>query len=99
MLKSVSEFKADGESYVTSSQIPPEVSGTGSAIDITLTINLRRGLIRDYEVKIEATRRVSGVRVEVPISDQRIVILTYLPIAAIAIPEEAREKLPAPVRP
>lgn len=99
MLKSVSEFEAAGESYVTSSQIPPEVSGTGSAVDITLTINLRRGLIRDYEVKIEATRRVSRARVEVPISDQRIVILTYLPIAAIAIPEEAREKLPASVRP
>ena len=52
------------------------------------------GIIRDYEVKIEGTRSVSGARIQLPVSDQRIVILTYLPVK-IDIPDEAREKLAA----
>jgi hypothetical protein len=54
---------------------------------------LSSGLIRDYEVKVDSTRTVTRARVRVPISEQRIVIITYLPIRKIDIPEEAREKL------
>ena len=61
-------------------------------------MNVKNGIIRDYEVKIEAVRRVARSRVQVPISEQRIVILTYVPINRVDLPEAALAKLP-PVRP
>jgi hypothetical protein len=36
---------------------------------------------------------VTRARLRVPISDQRIVIIKYLPVTRIDIPREAREKL------
>ena len=60
---------------------------------VTVTMNLRNGVIRDYEVKVEATRRATRARISIPVSDQRIVILTYLPISRIDVPTEAKEKL------
>ena len=60
-----------------------------------VTMNVRNGMIRDYEVKIDATRRATRARIAVPISEQRIVILTYVPVSRIDVPEEARAKLAA----
>lgn len=60
---------------------------------VTLSINLRGGVIRDYEVKIEGIRRATRARVAVPVSEQRIVVVTYVPVSRIDVPAEAREKL------
>jgi hypothetical protein len=101
MMNSAGEFMVAGDTYVAKGRVYPNAPpGTkpedaGPGVDIELTINLSRGMIRDYEVKVESTRAVTRARVQVPISDQRIVILTYLPVRRIAIPEEARLKLNA----
>ena len=60
---------------------------------MTVTINLGKGIVRDYEVRINATQSIARTRVQLPISEQRIVILTYLPVSRLTIPDEAREKL------
>jgi hypothetical protein len=49
--------------------------------------------VRDYEVKIEGTRRATRARIAVPITEQRIVIVTYVPVGRIDIPAEALAKL------
>jgi hypothetical protein len=63
--------------------------------NVTVTMNLRGGMIRDYEVKIEGTRRATRARISVPVTEQRIVILTYVPVSRIDIPFEAGQKLDA----
>ena len=61
--------------------------------DVAVTMHLRGGVIRDYEVSIEGTQRYTRSRVQLQVSDQRIVVLTYLPVTKIDLPEEARAKL------
>lgn len=65
------------------------------SIDVKLTLNVRHGVVRDYEVKIEAVRHATRARLAVPISEQRMVVITYVPVPRIALPEEARAKLAA----
>jgi hypothetical protein len=98
MLNSSGSFEVNDDTYVTKGRLRQGGSGgnpedAGPPIDVTLTINLRNGMVRDYEVQVDATRAITRARVPVSISDQRIVILTYLPISRIEIPEDAREKL------
>ncbi len=99
LLKSTQVFESTGDSYTTSGRLSSGGGTSGNPaeapppIDVTVTLNLRSGVIRDYEVKIDATQSVSRSRVQIPVSEQRIVILTYLPVARISIPDEAREKL------
>lgn len=98
-LKSSGEFETTGDGYIArirsraGDPAKPNDDDTEPATLVTVTMNLRSGIIRDYEVKIEGTRRATRSRISVPVSDQRIVILTYLPITRIDIPAEAREKL------
>lgn len=73
----------------------PNDDDTEPATNVTLVLNLRGGVIRDYEVKIEGIRRATRARVAVPISEQRIVIVTYVPVSRLDVPPEAREKLAA----
>jgi hypothetical protein len=100
-LNASGDFVASGDSYVVQRRIRPEGSSKSSAEDATpaaeviLTMNLRSGLIRDYELKIEGTQPVTRARLPVKVSDQRIVIITYLPVSRIAIPDDARAKLKA----
>lgn len=61
--------------------------------DVTITIHLRGGVIRDYEISIEGSRAVTRARVKVPIKEHRIVILTYVPVSRLDVPADAREKL------
>ena len=100
-LKSNATFDFDGESYLTQIRSrggdpsqPNRYEGE-PAIDVTVRMNLRNGVIRDYEVSIAAIRRATRARVQVPISEQRITILTYVPVSRIDLPEEARAKLQA----
>ena len=60
---------------------------------VLFLVALVYGMVRDYEVKLEGTQRTTRARIAIPISEQRIVIITYVPITRIDIPPEAREKL------
>lgn len=98
-LKSSGEFESLADSYIAKIRSragdpsKPNEDETEPATNVTVTMNLRGGVIRDYEVKIEGTRRATRARISVPVSEQRIVILTYVPVGRIDIPHEAREKL------
>jgi hypothetical protein len=100
-LKSNAEFESLADSYVAKIRSRagdpsrPNEDETEPATNVTVTMNLRGGVIRDYEVKIEGTRRATRARISVPVSEQRIVILTYVPVSRVDIPHEAREKLKA----
>jgi hypothetical protein len=98
-LKSSGEFETLADSYVAKIRsragdpTKPNEDASEPATNVTVTMNLRGGIIRDYEVKVEGTRRATRARIAVPVSDQRIVVLTYVPVSRIDIPPEAREKL------
>ncbi len=99
LLKVNGPFAATGDSYTVTAQL--RTPGSGNSTEdasqpptlVTITMNLRSGIIRDYEIKIEATRAVTRSRVQVPISEQRIVVLTYVPVSKIDMPSEAGDKL------
>jgi hypothetical protein len=98
-LKSTGEFQVNGSTYIAhlrmnSSGAPATGEDGEPTTNVTVTMNLRGGNIRDYEIKTEGTRRTRG-RIAVPVSDQRIVIITYVPVSRIDIPPEARQKLEA----
>jgi hypothetical protein len=103
-LKSSGEFESTGDGYIAhirsraGDPARPNEDEAEPATNVTVTMNLRGGVIRDYEVKIEGTRRTTRSRIAVPVSEQRIVILTYVPVSRIDVPAEAREKL-KPARP
>jgi hypothetical protein len=98
-LASDGEFESTGSGYVArlrrggASSARPGEDDAEPATQVTVTMNLRGGLIRDYEVRIETTRRTGRSRLAVPVGEQRIVVLTYVPINRIDVPAEAREKL------
>jgi hypothetical protein len=98
-LKSMAEFETLADTYIarirsrTGDPAKPNEDESEPATNVTVTMNLRGGVIRDYEVKIEATRRATRARIAVPVSEQRIVIVTYVPVSRIDVPPEAREKL------
>jgi hypothetical protein len=100
-LKSNGEFESTGDGYIArirsraGDPARPNEDDAEPATEVTVTMNLRGGMIRDYEVKIEGTRRATRARIAVPVSEQRIVILTYLPVSRIDIPSEAQDKLKA----
>lgn len=98
-LKSGGEFEATGDGYIVrlrsraGDPSKPNDDEAEPATNVTVTMNLRGGVIRDYEVKLEGTRRTARSRLALPVSEQRIVILTYVPVNRIDIPLEAQEKL------
>ncbi len=100
-LKSNATFEFNGDSYTvhlrsrSGDPARPNDDDLEPATQVTVTMNLRSGVIRDYEVKIEGSRRATRARIAVPISEQRIVILTYVPVSRVDLPSEAREKLAA----
>lgn len=98
-LKSNVAFESIGDGYVarlrsrSGDPARPNDSENEPATEVTVTMNLRGGMIRDYEVKLEGTQRATRARIAVPVSEQRVVIITYVPVSRIDIPPEAREKL------
>lgn len=98
-LKGNAEFEVLADSYIAKIRsragdpARPNEDETEPATNVTVTMNLRGGIIRDYEVKIEGTRRATRARISIPVSEQRIVVLTYVPVSRIDIPYEAGEKL------
>jgi hypothetical protein len=97
-LKSPVNFEVQGNAYTArirfNSTGQPSTAEDGEpATTVTVTMNLSGGAVRDYEIKIEGTRREGRSRIGIPVSEQRIVIITYLPVSRITIPPEAKEKL------
>lgn len=70
----------------------PEAQSVGNA---TISIHVTGGIIRDYELKTEISRRVTRSRISIVSYSDCIVILSYLPVGRIDVPEEARAKLKA----
>jgi len=99
LLKSNGEFDFNGDSYVihirsrAGDPAKPNDDEDEPATHVTVTLNLRGGVIRDYEVRMEGTRRSARSRITLPVSEQRIVILTYVPVSRIDAPAEAKEKI------
>jgi hypothetical protein len=100
-LHRAAEIESSGDTYIARARIradgtvSSETDDSGPSINVTVAMNVQGGVIRDYEVKVDTTRPVTRARVQVPVSDQRIVIITYLPVSRISIPNEAWEKLKA----
>lgn len=86
----------ESDTYILRARIRRGVSGpvdpedNSPTVDITLTIRVRSGLVRDYDVAIEGTQLVGRSRVSV--SDHRTVILSYVPVSRVDVPAEARAK-------
>ncbi|MBL9199193.1 MAG: hypothetical protein JNL39_01750 [Opitutaceae bacterium] len=99
------DYETTGEGYIArirsraGDPAKPNDDEAEPGTSVTLVLNLRGGVIRDYEVKIEGIRRATRARVAVPISEQRIVVITYLPVSRIEAPAAALEKLAAVRRP
>jgi hypothetical protein len=96
------DIEAAGDSYIAHARIHGDGSKASDeddgqpVYDVTMTLNLSGGVVRDYEVKLAGTRRAPGrIRTPLQVNDQRIVVITYLPISKIVIPPEAQEKLAA----
>lgn len=69
-----------------------------SSAEVTITIHVHEGIVRDYEVEIEGSRRAT--RMTVPVVEHRIVILTHVSLTKVDAPSAAFEELelarPAP---
>src|SRR5882672_2113400 len=102
LLKMPIDFEVvDANTFISRRQVRPGASGKADEEDgppefsVMITLHLRNGAVRDYEVEVEGSRRMAGSRVKVPVSDHRIVILTNLPLARVNVPAAARERLKA----
>ena len=94
LLKTNAKFEMTaGDTFVLNGRFGE--GDTQQPYDVTIAMHLRGGMIRDYEIILEGGQPVSRARVKVPVRDHRIVILTYVPIASVKVPAEAREKLKA----
>lgn len=61
--------------------------------DVTITLHLRGGVIRDYEIEVDGTHAIRRAGVQLPVSEHRIVVVKYLPVSRVDVPPEARAKL------
>lgn len=87
-------FEFNGQSYLARSRADETArAGEAASENLLFTLNLRNGVIRDYEVVRDTTQRVTRARVNLALSDHRTVILSYIPVNRIDIPDEARAKL------
>lgn len=101
LLKSSVRFEEAGpDTYVARGQLSANASAksgdedAGPAYEVTITLHLRGGVIRDYDVLIQGNRRLSPrSRATVPINDHRSVVLTYVPTTRVKVPDEVRERV------
>ncbi len=100
-LKATVLIESSGDTYIargwvrTDGSVSTEEDPSQPSTYVTFTVNVQGDVIRDYEVKVESSQPVTRMRVQMPITAQRIVIITYLPISRVDLPNEAREKLAA----
>ncbi len=97
LLRESSEFEVSGDTFVariTFTLESTEKSGDGApTATFTVTVHLSDGMIRTYEVKNDFSRFTARAHVQVPMTEDKLVVLTYLPVTKLDVPEEARDKL------
>lgn len=90
-------FEASGDTFIGVFGIQtgnPTAAGEDSQVgQATVTIHLAGGVLRDYEVKSELARYVTRAKIPIVTTSDRIVVLSYLPVGRIDVPDEARAKL------
>ena len=94
-VRAAGEFEVSGDTYVARIRIGDnarESSGL-SALAVTLTVTVRAGVVRDYQLTVQGSRSLARAGVEVPLSDDRFVIFTYLPVRKLDVPDEAWAKV------
>jgi hypothetical protein len=91
-------FEVSGDTYIARIRVSENTRERNglSALTVTLTVNLRSGVVRDYQLTVQGSRSVARVGIEIPLSDDRFVILSYLPVSKLDVPDEAWAKLKAP---
>ena len=94
-VKAASEFEISGDTYVAHIHIGDDARERSSlsALEVTLTVHLRGGVVRDYQLTVQGSRTIARAGVALPLSDDRFVILTYLPVRRLDVPEEAWAKV------
>ena len=94
-------FQVSGDTYVCTLDIqvgnPANAAdgGTQSVGNATITLHLVGGVLRDYEIVSEISRRAPRPRVSIMNNNDRIVVLSYQSVGRINVPDEARAKLKA----
>jgi hypothetical protein len=97
-LKGAGVTEVSGDSYIARARVRPDGwmvaadDDSGPSYAVTFTLNVRRGTLRDYEVRIEGAQNLARSGVQLPVNDTRIVILTYVPVTRIDVPDEVRTK-------
>jgi hypothetical protein len=94
------EFETTGDLFVCHLRIQTGNPAAGeeqaqTVGEAVVSIHVSDGVLRDYEIKSEVARYVSRARIPIMINGDRIVILTYLSVGRLNVPEEARAKLKA----
>jgi len=92
------EFEKSGETYICTIPImaegPAAVRDESQAIGrVIVSLHVVGGVLRDYELKREIARYVTRAKIPIVANSDQIVILSYLPVGRIDVPEEARAKL------
>jgi len=90
LLQSGAVFEPSADGYI--GKLTVNADGQPS-LDVTITIHLGRGAIRTYEVQLEGTRSTTRAHIQVPVSDDRLVVLTYLSATILDVPDEVRKKV------
>lgn len=100
IVRAATECEVSGDAYTLRIHFDAtarERAGLGS-LDITAIINVRSGVIRDYQLTVQGSRNLARAGLQLPLSDDRFVILTYLPVRRLDVPDEALAKL-RPLKP
>ncbi len=94
VLRSAQDFEVNGTSYIARLSVAAENSQTKA--DVTVTINLRGGVVRDYQVAVEGAQSIARLGVKLPFSMDNYVIMTYLAVRKLDVPQEAWDKVKGP---
>ena len=66
---------------------------SGLSLAVTLNVTARASAVRDDQPTLQGSRSLARAGVEVPLSDDRFVIFTYLPVRKLDVPDEAWAKV------
>jgi hypothetical protein len=79
-----------GRAVIRSGGGKADEDDSSPAYQLTVTLRLRGGVVRDYEVSVEGRQRVA--RSKIAVGEYRSVVLTYVPMARVNVPPEVRER-------
>lgn len=98
LLTTKAPFEAAGDdAYVVRGRAVPgeDAFDDDRGYNVVVTLRLRGGVIRDYEVEIDGTHAIRQAGVKIPVNEHRIVVVNYVPISKLDLPPEARAKMAA----